>query len=146
MSQTSIHGRFVKRAAPKLGALWALGALALAATACSGAGDDGDFYEDSDELVAQELAAEDAPSEAENGVEETTDKLLRRSVTSPEHPGASCEAAPVFGNVICVECTTGPFPTCTTYVCDKQGNNCTQTSRRLNANLEAAFPNLVLAR
>jgi hypothetical protein len=43
--------------------------------------------------------------------------------------GASCGKAPVFGNVICVECTPGPFPTCKTYVCDKDGNNCQQTVR-----------------
>ena len=44
-------------------------------------------------------------------------------------PGASCSKDPVFGNVICVECTTGPFPSCKTYVCDKDGNNCKQTVR-----------------
>ena len=44
-------------------------------------------------------------------------------------PGASCGKDPVFGNVICVECTTGPFPTSKTYVCDKDGNNCKQTVR-----------------
>ena len=44
-------------------------------------------------------------------------------------PGATCGKAPVFGNVICVECTTGPNPTCKTYVCDKEGNNCQQTVR-----------------
>lgn len=44
-------------------------------------------------------------------------------------PGATCGKAPVFGNVICVECTTGPSPTCKTYVCDKDGNNCQQTVR-----------------
>ena len=44
-------------------------------------------------------------------------------------PGASCSKDPVFGNVICVECTGGPFPTCKTYVCDKDGNNCKQTVR-----------------
>jgi hypothetical protein len=44
-------------------------------------------------------------------------------------PGATCGKAPVFGNVICVECTPGPFPTCKTYVCDKDGNNCKQTVR-----------------
>lgn len=44
-------------------------------------------------------------------------------------PGASCGKDPVFGNVICVECTTGPSPTCKTYVCDKDGNNCKQTVR-----------------
>lgn len=44
-------------------------------------------------------------------------------------PDASCSKDPVFGNVICVECTTGPFPTCKTYVCDKDGNNCKQTVR-----------------
>lgn len=41
-------------------------------------------------------------------------------------PGASCGKDPVFGNVICVECTGG---TCKTYVCDKDGNNCKQTVR-----------------
>src|SRR5262249_40876974 len=46
-----------------------------------------------------------------------------------ELPGASCGKATVFGNVICVECTTGPFPTCKTYVCDKDGNNCKETVR-----------------
>jgi len=44
-------------------------------------------------------------------------------------PGASCSRDRVFGNIICVECTGGPFPTCKTYVCDKDGNNCKQTSR-----------------
>ena len=44
-------------------------------------------------------------------------------------PNASCGKAPVFGNVVCVECTTGAHPTCKTYVCDKDGNNCQQTSR-----------------
>ncbi len=44
-------------------------------------------------------------------------------------PNASCGKDPVFGNVICVECTTGPFPICKTYVCDKDGNNCKQTVR-----------------
>jgi hypothetical protein len=44
-------------------------------------------------------------------------------------PGATCGKAPVFGNVICVECTTGPFPTCKTYVCDKDGNNCKEAVR-----------------
>jgi hypothetical protein len=44
-------------------------------------------------------------------------------------PGASCGKAPVFGNVICVECTPGPFPKCTTYVCDQSGNNCKETVR-----------------
>ena len=44
-------------------------------------------------------------------------------------PGASCGKDPVFGNVICVECTTGANPTCKTYVCDKDGNNCHQTVR-----------------
>jgi hypothetical protein len=44
-------------------------------------------------------------------------------------PGATCGKAPVFGNVICVVCTTGPFPTCKTYVCDKDGNNCKETVR-----------------
>lgn len=44
-------------------------------------------------------------------------------------PNASCGKDPVFGNVICVECTTGPSPTCKTYVCDQSGNNCKQTSR-----------------
>lgn len=44
-------------------------------------------------------------------------------------PGASCGKAPVFGNVICVECTPGPSPTCKTYVCDKDGNNCKETVR-----------------
>ena len=44
-------------------------------------------------------------------------------------PGASCKNDPVFGNVICVECTTGPNPTCKTYVCDKNGDNCHQTVR-----------------
>lgn len=44
-------------------------------------------------------------------------------------PNASCGKDPVFGNVICVECTTGPFPTCKTYVCDRDGNNCKQTVR-----------------
>jgi hypothetical protein len=43
--------------------------------------------------------------------------------------GATCGKAPVFGNVICVKCTTGPFPTCKTYVCDKDGNNCKETVR-----------------
>jgi hypothetical protein len=43
--------------------------------------------------------------------------------------GASCGKAPVFGNVICVKCTPGPFPTCKTYVCDKDGNNCKETLR-----------------
>ena len=46
-----------------------------------------------------------------------------------ELPGASCGTAPVFGNVVCVECTPGPFPTCKTYVCDKDGNNCKETVR-----------------
>lgn len=41
-------------------------------------------------------------------------------------PGASCGKDPVFGNVICVECTGG---VCKTYVCDKDGNNCKQTVR-----------------
>src|ERR1044072_326741 len=41
-------------------------------------------------------------------------------------PGASCSKDPVFGNVICVDCTGG---TCKTYVCDKEGNNCKQTVR-----------------
>jgi hypothetical protein len=49
-------------------------------------------------------------------------------------PNASCGKDPVFGNVICVECTTGPFPVCKTYVCDQSGNNCKQTSR-LNRHL-----------
>jgi len=44
-------------------------------------------------------------------------------------PGASCGKDPVFGNVICVECTPGPSPICKTYVCDKDGNNCKQTVR-----------------
>lgn len=44
-------------------------------------------------------------------------------------PGASCGKDPVFGNVICVECTPGPFPSCKTYVCDKAGNNCKETVR-----------------
>lgn len=44
-------------------------------------------------------------------------------------PNASCGKDPVFGNVICVECTPGPFPTCKTYVCDRNGDNCKQTSR-----------------
>jgi hypothetical protein len=44
-------------------------------------------------------------------------------------PGASCGKAPVFGNVICVECTPGPSPTCKTYVCDKDGNNCKEAVR-----------------
>lgn len=44
-------------------------------------------------------------------------------------PGASCGKDRVFGNVICVECTTGPTPTCKTYVCDTNGNNCKQTVR-----------------
>jgi hypothetical protein len=44
-------------------------------------------------------------------------------------PGATCGKAPVFGNVICVECTAGPSPSCKTYVCDKDGNNCQQTVR-----------------
>ncbi len=43
-------------------------------------------------------------------------------------PGATCGKAPVFGNVICVQCTTGPSATCKTYVCDKNGSNCKQTS------------------
>jgi hypothetical protein len=50
-------------------------------------------------------------------------------------PGASCSKN-ILGNVICVECTTGPSPTCKTYVCDKDGNNCTQTSR-INTRLTA---------
>ena len=52
-------------------------------------------------------------------------------------PGATCGKAPVFGNVICVECTTGPSPTCKTYVCDKDGNNCKETVR-INTRLLAA--------
>jgi hypothetical protein len=44
-------------------------------------------------------------------------------------PGATCGKDPVFGNVICVECTMGPFPTCKTHVCDKDGNNCKETVR-----------------
>jgi hypothetical protein len=44
-------------------------------------------------------------------------------------PGASCSKDIVFGNVICVECTPGPSPKCTTYVCDKNGNNCKETVR-----------------
>ena len=51
--------------------------------------------------------------------------------------GASCGKAPIFGNVICVECTTGPFPTCKTYVCDKDGNNCKETVR-INTQLRTA--------
>ena len=50
-------------------------------------------------------------------------------LTKTDLPGATCGKAPVFGNVICVECTTGPFPTCKTYVCDKDGNNCKETVR-----------------
>ena len=50
-------------------------------------------------------------------------------------PGASCSKN-ILGNVICVECTSGPSPTCKTYVCDKDGNNCTQTSR-INTRLTA---------
>ena len=50
-------------------------------------------------------------------------------LTKTDFPGATCGKAPVFGNVICVECTTGPFPTCKTYVCDKDGNNCKETVR-----------------
>lgn len=44
-------------------------------------------------------------------------------------PGASCSKDIVFGNVICVECTPGPSPKCTTYVCDQSGNNCKETVR-----------------
>ena len=50
-------------------------------------------------------------------------------LTRNDLPGASCGKDRVFGNVICVECTTGPNPTCKTYVCDKSGNNCKQTVR-----------------
>jgi hypothetical protein len=147
MSQTSIHGTFVKRAAHELGALWVFSTLALAAAACSATADaEGDVYEEeSDVLVEQELTLEEATRDVEDRAAENTDKSLKRPVSSSEHPDASCEAAPVFGNVICVECTTGPFPTCTTYVCDKQGNNCKQTSRRFSANLEAVLPNATLS-
>ena len=40
-------------------------------------------------------------------------------------PGATCGKDRIFGNVICVQCTAGK---CKTYVCDKNGNNCKQTS------------------
>lgn len=52
-------------------------------------------------------------------------------------PGATCGKAPVFGNVICVQCTTGSSPTCKTYVCDQSGNNCKETVR-VNRGLVAA--------
>jgi hypothetical protein len=51
-------------------------------------------------------------------------------------PGASCGKAPVFGNVICVQCTPGPFPKCTTYVCDQNGDNCNPV--RINTQLLTA--------
>ena len=54
-------------------------------------------------------------------------------------PGASCGKDPVFGNVICVECTPGPFPSCTTYVCDKVGNNCKETVRVKTHQLTASL-------
>lgn len=44
---------------------------------------------------------------------------------------ATCSKDPVFGNVICDRCTTGPFPRCTVYVCDRNGDNCKATSRAL---------------
>jgi hypothetical protein len=50
-------------------------------------------------------------------------------------PGASCSKDTVFGNVICVECTSGK---CTTYVCDQSGNNCKETVR-INPQLIKAF-------
>jgi hypothetical protein len=53
-------------------------------------------------------------------------------------PGASCSKDIVFGNVICVECTPGPSPKCTTYVCDQSGNNCKETVR-INTQLIKAF-------
>ena len=54
-------------------------------------------------------------------------------------PNATCGKAPVFGNVICVECTPGPSPTCKTYVCDKDGNNCKQTVRINRQLLSGSF-------
>ena len=64
-------------------------------------------------------------------------------------PGASCGKDPVLGNVICVECTSGPSPSCKTYVCDQQGNNCKQTVRLtqpLTASLSATANSGLLAR
>jgi hypothetical protein len=58
-------------------------------------------------------------------------------------PGASCGKASVFGNVVCVECTPGPFPTCKTYVCDKDGSNCKE-SVRINTQLMTASLSNVL--
>lgn len=52
---------------------------------------------------------------------------------SSDLPLASCSKAPVFGNVICAQCTPGPFPKCTNYVCDQSGDNCQAV--RLNTQL-----------
>jgi hypothetical protein len=71
------------------------------------------------------------------------DTALSKQAVTPalpvsDLPGASCGKDPVFGNVICVECTPGPFPTCKTYVCDKSGNNCKETLR-INTQLLTAW-------
>ena len=59
----------------------------------------------------------------------TTSQGLIPQLKRTDLPGASCGRDRIFGNIICVECTGGPFPTCKTYVCDKDGNNCKQTVR-----------------
>jgi hypothetical protein len=56
--------------------------------------------------------------------------------------GASCGKASGFGNVICVQCTPGPFPSCKTYVCDKDGLNCNQV--RIFTQLQTASLSNVL--
>jgi hypothetical protein len=147
MSQASLKAVFVKRAVHRLGAFWALGALAFAAGACSAAPDDeATFAEDSEELAAEAVADEEAASAFDDGAAEPIEKQLKRPVASSELPNATCEADRVFGNVICVECTTGPFPACNTYVCDREGKNCHQTSRRLDFNAGGAVIDAVIAR
>lgn len=64
---------------------------------------------------------------------------LLPQLANTDLPNATCGKDKVFGNVICVECTTGSSPTCKTYVCDKNGDNCKQTSR-LNRQLMGSLP------
>jgi hypothetical protein len=63
------------------------------------------------------------------GIVVPMDHGILPQLKSTDLPGATCGKAPVFGNVICVEFTPGAFPTCKTYVCDKDGNNCKETVR-----------------
>lgn len=60
------------------------------------------------------------------GMNASTSGGLIPQLKRDDLPGASCGKDPVFGNVICVECTGG---VCKTYVCDKDGNNCKETVR-----------------